>query len=89
MKMSKACFKNIKDAIQETIRKFPEAIEAYHNWTIPNADKVKDMDTRLRWDLFYSIQCQKLLTEDTLKELKGLNDSHIDTALKRIVPKIK
>jgi hypothetical protein len=57
----------------------PEIRQAYREGRFPRADRVKDLDTRYRWDLFYFARGYRVLPGD-------LTDSHIDTALRRIVP---
>lgn len=82
MKMTQENFETIKVAIEEFDtdhwRKF------YRNRSFPRADMVKDINKRYRWDLFH---VAKLSWEfkNNLYELNGLNDSHIDTALRKIV----
>lgn len=46
----------------------------------------KDTEMRFRWDLYWSIR--KMLPIKTLDNLRLLNDSHIDTALKKIVKEL-
>ena len=46
------------------------------------SDKVKDLDKRYRWDLFWGANAGTWVT--TLDY--DVNDTHIDTALKSIVP---
>ena len=55
--------------------------QEYRNGYFPRADTVKDLDRRYRWDLYWA--CGEQFVQDDL-----LN-SHIDTALKRIVPKLE
>jgi hypothetical protein len=51
----------------------------YRNGDFYRADKVKDLNKRYRWDLFLAANGYSVLPE-------GVNDSHIDTALRRLVP---
>ena len=67
----------------------PERRQAYKERRFPNADRCKDVDMRYRWDLLHA---------STLKIGDGagmpgdlnlyayLDDSHIDSALKSLVP---
>lgn len=77
MKMKPEHSRQMKDAFvvldTETMR------EAYRKGKFPRADKVKDLDKRYRWDLFYiaSLPVQELYAY--------LNDDHIDTALRKLV----
>ena len=64
---------SIKSLDSEERRRF------YKEGRHANADKVKDLDKRYRWDLFYiaSLPVQELYAY--------LNDDHIDTALRKLV----
>lgn len=58
--------------------------QQYRTGNFPRADKVKDLNKRYRWDLFYMT---KLVNN---REFMGkineyLNDDHLDTALRSIV----
>lgn len=58
----------------------PEHRGRYQAGNFPRADRCKDKDKRYRWDLLY-------LSGFQLGPLYSyLNDEHIDTALRRIVP---
>jgi hypothetical protein len=64
----------------------PENREYYLSGKFPQADKVKDLDKRYRWDLLYSAFtpvdiCRWYDTFDC-------SDSHIDSALRQIVHKL-
>lgn len=48
------------------------------------ADRVKDLDARYRWDLLWEIDAQT-----RSRVVAGLNDTHIDTALRRCVPPLQ
>lgn len=51
-----------------------------------NADKVRDLNKRYRWDLFWLADGKAT----TVKEMYVyMNDDHIDTALKSIVKDLK
>jgi hypothetical protein len=54
--------------------------DRYRRRDIPRADAVQDIDKRYRWDLLYA---SRALTGDLCA---AYNDSHIDTALRAIVP---
>lgn len=53
---------------------------AYREGRFPRADKVKDLDKRFRWDVFYAsrFDSRPLYAAD-------LHDEHIDTALRSII----
>jgi hypothetical protein len=60
----------------------PDARTMYVERRFPRAEFVKDLDKRYRWDLMsaalgYRFACEQYDA--------GLNDSHIDTALRNIV----
>lgn len=58
----------------------PSVRQAYREGRFPRADKVKDLDTRYRWDLFAAAKVWQIGLYD-----HGYTDAHIDTALRRIV----
>lgn len=53
--------------------------ETYRQGLFHNADKTKDLDRRYRWDLLWASGAYTILSEG------DVNDSHIDTALRKIV----
>jgi ribosomal protein L37E len=60
----------------------PTARDAYRSGNFPRADKVKDLDRRYRWDLYHASGAHaKIQPYD-----HGYDDSHIETALKNVVP---
>lgn len=61
----------------------PAARTRYRTGDIPRADRVRDLDKRYRWDLFYLATAGRWELRNSLAEY--LNDSHIDTALRHIV----
>lgn len=81
MKMHKDHFDQLEKLIKplDTV----ERRLRYLTGEFPNASKVKNLDMRYRWDLFYAAipSCNKLT--DNLYSY--LTDDHIDTALKAIV----
>ena len=44
--------------------------------------RVKDIDLRLRWDIFWMVFKHSLVLREAVKDLK---DDHIDTALRRLM----
>ena len=60
----------------------PALRDAYRAGDFPRADAVRDLDKRYRWDLFWSARAWSLVPD-------GVNDAHIDTALRAIVPTLK
>lgn len=59
-----------------------ERRERYRKGDFPNADKVKDLDKRYRWDLLWASGDRYFL--DFARALDA-TDNHIDTALRRVV----
>lgn len=81
MKMTPEHCQLIKDAIvpMDTA----ERRQRYVRGDYPNAAKTKDLDKRYRWDLF----CQMPKPSGFVQSLYDyMNDDHIDTALRGIVP---
>jgi hypothetical protein len=60
----------------------PERRVLYIKGAFPNASLTKDLNKRYRWDLFWASGASKLLYDT------DYNDSHIDTALRSLVPEI-
>lgn len=58
---------------------------SYLKGDIPRADKVKDLNKRYRWDLFWIVWHVR---RDVRDAIEGYDDSHLDTALRRIVPDV-
>lgn len=55
--------------------------EQYRTGKFFNSHRTRDLDKRYRWDLFWTVRTELNLTSD-------LKDSHIDSALRAIVPAI-
>jgi hypothetical protein len=72
-------------ALQEALAPLDTAQrrETYAIGDYPRAAGVKDLDTRYRWDLFYMAGGFRLLDEQP-----DLTQSHIDTALRRMIAPI-
>ena len=64
----------------------PETRQAYREGRFPRADRVRDLDMRYRWDLYYAARVSDVLDRWGGGDDEGLTDAHIDTALRRIVP---
>ena len=73
------------DAMRERLAPMDtaERRQAYREGRFPRADSVLDLDRRYRWDLFWEAGGYRLLPSDN-----GLDSSHIDTGLRRVVPSI-
>lgn len=80
MKMTAEHYKFIKSRInyeKKDVLKYKQSLKS--------DPRVKDIDKRLRWDLFYFAMP---VAWDS-KELYGyLNDNHIDTALRKIMKEL-
>lgn len=89
LKMEKEHFVFIKEAIENTATLaggWGPILEQYKRREIPRGDKVKDINKRLRWDILdYSVKAAWIC--DNLYPY--IADTHIDNALKKIVPEIK
>lgn len=57
----------------------PERRQKYLTGDFPRADRVKDLDMRYRWDLLHEAKAHPGYDG-------GINDTHVDSALKRAVP---
>lgn len=65
----------------------PENRQQYLDGKFSNSDKVRDLDTRYRFDLFHFAQLGGRFSTSYMRELYHyLNDDHIATALGKIVP---
>lgn len=75
---------DIVQAMRERIEPLDteETRAAYREGRFPRAELVQDLDTRYRWDLFHATKCRELVG------LGEVTSAHIDTALRRIVPKL-
>jgi hypothetical protein len=78
MKVDKDTLVRITDAIAPLDT--PELRQDYREGRFPRADQVDDLDVRYRWDLFWKAGGWRLLPSG-----HGLDSSHIDTALRRVV----
>ena len=72
------------DEMREALRPLdtPERRERYRKGEFPRADKVKDLDKRYRWDLWWDCELAGHF------KYEDMTDAHIDTALRSIVPKL-
>lgn len=67
----------------------PERRARYLAGDFKNAEAVKDLDRRYRWDLLWSFRTSAGYTKDGVSILDlylYLNDVHMDTALRSLVP---
>lgn len=85
MKMKPEHFKEIKAKI-DALLATSELQEAYEHGRFPNSNKTKDLNKRFRWDLLSIAYGSRNIVQNLYPYL---NDSHIDTALRAICPKIE
>ena len=88
MKISASDLALLREAIEPLDT--PELRDIYIEGEFPRAELVKDLDMRYRWDLLYGadfLYPPQALTGRMSEHLyaQGLNDEHIDTALRAIV----
>lgn len=81
MRMSETYYNLLSDRIG--IYDTERTRDAYIRGEIANAEKVQDLDKRYRWDLFW--MANRILSGEGVTLPADLNDSHIETALKKIV----
>lgn len=82
MKMPKETFTELKALISDIAKVHP--INSHRDYIVKEG-KAKDIEMRLRWDYFYAATKGKEV-RDNLKELE---DSHIDTALRQIMKEVQ
>lgn len=81
MKMSEQHYAQLRLAILSALPKIPTAAQyAARDPVIPRIDRAKDTAMRHRWDALWAARfdCKPLYDA-------GLNDNHIDTALRAII----
>ena len=69
-----------------------ERRDRYLRGEFSNANRCKDLNARYRWDLLYATRLKigdGVGIKGDLDLYEYLNDTHIDTALKSIVPDLK
>ncbi len=84
MKVSPADLKTLSDAIAPLDD--AETRERYRHGDFPRADAVQDLDKRYRWDLFWSAFNTPNMDVRRVLASGEYDDSHIYTALRKIVP---
>lgn len=82
MKMNPATFHFLKMKIDGLISDRPSLINQYENGHFFKSEKVTNLQQRFNWDIFHLAQTNDI-------DFTDLNDSHIDTALRMICPKIE
>ena len=79
MKMSDEQFRALESACKPLNTEQNRA--AYREGRFPRAERCKDVNMRFRWDIFSACGI-----DPSPLYRSGLNDSHISTALRRIIP---
>jgi len=81
MKLDRDTLDRMRDAIAPLDT--PQMRERYRAGDFPRANATRDLDMRYRWDLFWKAGGYRLLPSKN-----GLDSSHIDTGLRRVVPSL-
>ena len=86
MKINQQQFNVLKNALDQTLKLNPGVRDLYKNRQIPRAEAVKDINVRFRWDILHASNLH-----DFVRQLysTGVNDNHLDTALRNIIPNIE
>lgn len=83
MKILPDHFEYMQTKISAYLSERPDMIEDYHNGNFPRADRCKDLNMRFRWDVCYFAVGSKWICDNLYSYM---DDNHIDTSLRRIVP---
>ena len=85
MKMKKEHFEELKAEIEKF--DLEKLAEQYEKGNFPRSESVNDLQVRFVWDVYWRLPNQWRI--EFMRDLyEYLNDNHIETALKRICPKI-
>ncbi len=89
MKMSDADYADLKEKFSQALAAVGQQALIRHTKAVIHNGISKDIHKRVRWDLFWVIQDRKWRTQfcDRLYA-SGFNDSHLDTAFKKVVREI-
>lgn len=79
--------KQLQDKMRRLIEPFDtfENRECYRQGDFARADRVKDLNKRYRWDLFWAANASNGHTFYQDLDVEQLNDAHVDTVLRSIV----
>jgi hypothetical protein len=83
MKITDSDYNFLKDQLS----KLPRDLLLTHKESLRSDPRVKDLDTRFAWDLLYGIE-QDVRNTFMQRLYKYCDDTHIGTALKRIVKEL-
>lgn len=85
LKITKYHFDVLHDAINGLLAERPDIVDLYETGQFQNSNRVADLNKRFRWDM---LQCA-IGSSWVCSNLYGyMDDRHIDSALKKIVPTI-
>lgn len=85
MKIKPEHLEILKVGIEITLAKNPNIVKIYETGKFPRSERVKDLQKRFNWDLLHISSLNRFMC-DTLYSY--LTDTHINTALKSICPKL-
>ena len=85
MKMKKEHFDEIKSRIGKLFLTNKHLVDLYESAEFPQAEKIKDLQTRFNFDIFYYVTPGKWVSDNLYPYL---DDSNINTALNQILPKL-
>lgn len=89
MKMTPEDFALLKKGIDNILKDSPNAVEQYETGQFGNSEKVKDLQKRFCWDLFYASGVKIGDGIGIVGDINGdYTNAHIETALRRICPKV-
>tara|TARA_B110000908_G_scaffold167203_1_gene219724 strand:+ start:2732 stop:3001 length:270 start_codon:yes stop_codon:yes gene_type:complete len=86
MKITRAHYNYLKAEIDKVLGNYPNLIAEYEAGQFPRSDKVKDLQKRFCYDVMKGAGLSKFVCNELYIYL---NDNHIYTALKSIVPTIR
>lgn len=73
--------------VNEFLNRQDKFVERYESGDFPRSDRVKDLQERFRWDVFW---CLNNISKGMLSSsfFDGANSDHVDTLLRKCTPKI-
>ncbi len=90
MKMAKEHVEILKTGIDKVLAKYPNIAVKYESGDFPRSEKVKDLQKRFCFDLFFATGIRIGDAIGVVGDINGdYDDSHIFTALKSVCPKIE
>ena len=87
MKIKPEHYKTMKDAIDNLLASNPYLVDDYKHGRFRNSAKVTDLNKRFRWDLLWMSGVGSTFLPDVIYPYA--DDTHIDTALRKIAPTIE